>query len=94
MSTTTIRLPDDLRLRLKKAAQRAGTTTHHFILQAIAEKAQQQAAHDEFNDEADARYADILASGKTIAWADMRSYLQGRAAGGKVKKPQARKLAR
>ena len=38
MSTTTIRLPKDLKERLVRAADRAGTTPHGFILEAIAEK--------------------------------------------------------
>ena len=41
MSTTTIRLPQDLKERVARAAQRAGTTAHSFILEAIAEKAEQ-----------------------------------------------------
>src|SRR3546814_4125412 len=39
MSTTTIRLPDELKARIAEAAKRAGTTSHNFILEAIAEKA-------------------------------------------------------
>src|SRR5690606_30325512 len=39
MSTTTIRLPEDLKARVAKAAEAAGTTSHNFILEAIAEKA-------------------------------------------------------
>ena len=39
MSTTTIRLSDDLKERVARAARRAGTTSHNFILEAIAEKA-------------------------------------------------------
>ena len=42
MSTTTIRLPDDLKARLAAAAERAGTTSHNFILQAILEKTEQE----------------------------------------------------
>src|SRR3546814_20149299 len=38
MSTTTIRLPDELKARIAEAAKRAGTTSHNFILEAIAEK--------------------------------------------------------
>ncbi|MBO9875457.1 MULTISPECIES: ribbon-helix-helix protein, CopG family [Xanthomonas] len=40
MSTTTIRLPDALKARVAKAAEAAGTTSHNFILEAIAEKAE------------------------------------------------------
>jgi predicted transcriptional regulator len=41
MSTTTIRLPDELKARVALAAEQAGTTAHQFILQAIAEKTAQ-----------------------------------------------------
>ena len=34
MSTTTIRLPEDLKVRVGAAAKHAGTTAHAFILEA------------------------------------------------------------
>lgn len=40
-----------------------------------------------------ARYADIVATGKTIGWDDMRAYLKSRIAGQAVKWPQARKFS-
>ena len=76
MSTTTIRMPDELKARVTAAAQKAGTTAHNFILQAIAEKAQQEELYSEFNEQAERRYAAILATGKTIPWNEMRSYLE------------------
>ena len=39
MSTTTIRLPENLKARVARAAERSGTSAHSFILEAIAEKA-------------------------------------------------------
>jgi predicted transcriptional regulator len=94
MSTTTIRLPEELKARVAAAAQRAGTTAHSFILEAIAEKADQEERRAEFQDVAEHRYAQIVASGKTIPWARMRRYLEDRVAGKKPKRPTARKLAR
>jgi Ribbon-helix-helix protein, copG family. len=94
MSTTTIRLPDDLKARIAAAAERAGTTSHNFILQAIAEKTEQEERRADFNEEADRRYAEIVASGKTIPWETMRTYLEARASGKKPARPKARKLAR
>ncbi len=76
MSTTTIRMPDELKARVTAAAEKAGTTAHNFILQAIVEKAQQQELYSEFNEEAERRYAAILATGKTIPWSEMRTYLE------------------
>ena len=94
MSTTTIRLSEDLRARLKDAAQRAGTTPHNFILEAIAEKTEQAERRSNFDETANQRYAKIVATGKTIPWGEMRSYLEGRAQGRKVARPTAKKLAR
>ncbi|MBI3937042.1 MAG: ribbon-helix-helix protein, CopG family, partial [Betaproteobacteria bacterium] len=42
MSTTTIRLPQDLKERVARAAKRTGATAHGFILEAIREKAEQE----------------------------------------------------
>jgi len=94
MSTTTIRLPEDLKTRVAAAAKRSGTTAHSFILDAIAEKAEQEERRADFNDIAEQRYARIVASGKTIAWSEMRNYLEHRLAGKTPKRPVARKLAR
>ncbi|MBB3857161.1 hypothetical protein FHY29_002534 [Xanthomonas arboricola] len=43
---------------------------------------------------AEQRDAGIVASAKTIAWDDMRGYLEKRMAGEPAKRPTARKLAR
>lgn len=94
MSTTTIRLPEDLKVRLKGAAERAGTTAHSFILDAIAEKTEQAERRADFEDTANSRYAKIISSGKTIPWNEMRRYLDARVQGKKVARPSARKLAR
>ena len=94
MPTTTIRLPEDLKDRVAAAAKRAGTTAHAFILDAIAQKADEAERRAEFDDVADRRYEEIVASGKTITWREMRGYLERRLAGDKPRRPRARKLAR
>lgn len=94
MSTTTIRLPKDLKSRVAAAAAHAGMTPHGFIVEAIAEKADRAAHAAEFARTADERYDRIVATGATIPWEKMRTYLEGRARGTAVPKPKARKLAR
>jgi predicted transcriptional regulator len=91
-STTTIRLPDELKSRVAAAAERSGTTAHNFILEAIAEKADQEERRSNFNDVAEQRYANIVASGKTIPWDQMRGYLEDRLAEKKASRPTAKKL--
>jgi predicted transcriptional regulator len=91
MSTTTIRLPDELKARVASAAERAGKTTHSFILEAIAEKAELEELRAGLDEEADARFAKIVSTGETIPWTEMRQYLTDRAAGKQVPRPVATK---
>jgi predicted DNA-binding protein len=94
MATTTIRIPNDLKARIAAAAERAGKTSHSFILEAIAEKAEQDERRSDFDDVAERRLSDIVASGKTIPWGEMRTYLEDRFAGKAARRPVAKKLAR
>jgi predicted transcriptional regulator len=64
-------MPEDLKARIASAAERAGKTTHSFILEAIAEKAEREELRADFDAEADARFAKIVSSGETIPWSDM-----------------------
>jgi predicted transcriptional regulator len=94
MSTTTIRLPEDLKSRVGAAAKRAGTSTHSFILDAIAQKTAQDDLRADFDAQAEERYARIASSGNTIPWQEMRGYLEERIAGNTPTRPRPRKLAR
>ncbi|MBU3747850.1 MAG: ribbon-helix-helix protein, CopG family, partial [Burkholderiaceae bacterium] len=49
MTTTTIRLPEDLKARVATVAKRSGMTAHGFILEAIAEKTQQAELRADFD---------------------------------------------
>jgi len=91
MATTTIRLPEELKARIASAAERAGQTTHSFILEAIAEKAELEEQRANFDAEADARFAKIIEAGKTIPWTEMRRYLEDRVADRQAQRPVAKK---
>lgn len=93
MSTTTIRLSEEMKARIARAAERAGTTPHNFILQAIAEKTGEEERRAEFHAEAERRFADMMTTGKAIPWEEMRDYLLQRAAGQKPPRPIAKKMA-
>jgi predicted transcriptional regulator len=93
MSTTTIRLPADLKARVTAAARQTGTTAHGFMLAAIAEKTEDAELRSAFVAEAEARFAQVAQSGRTIPWEALRRYLEERAAGKDPRRPSARKLA-
>lgn len=94
MPTTTIRLPDESKSRIARAAKRAGTTSHNFILEAIAEKAEMAEQRNDFIATAEARYTSIVESGKAIPWKDMQRHLVDRMAGKKSPRPAATKITR
>ena len=94
MSTTTIRLTDELKARVAAAAKRAGTTSHNFILEAIAERADSAERQADFYAEAARRYERIVETGETIPWDEFREYLMDRIHGKVTQRPVARKLAK
>jgi predicted transcriptional regulator len=94
MTTTTIRMPPDLKARVVAAARKSGQSAHCFIVEAIAEKAEDAERQSELHELADKRFEAIAAQGKTIPWSEMRSYLEQRVEGKKPRRPAPRKLAR
>ena len=90
MRTTTIRLEDALKARVLAAAERAGTTAHAFMLDAIAHTVEQHEVDSAFDALADQRWAQVQSSGKTVAWDQAKAYLTARAQGAPVRKPAAR----
>ena len=94
MSTTTIRIDDELKSRIASAAQLAGKTPHAFIVDAIALTVEQAELEAMFDRIADERWAALLARGKSVAWSDAKDWLNARARGERPRRPTARKLAR
>jgi predicted transcriptional regulator len=92
MTTTTIRLEEDLKTRVAAAAEKAGKTAHAFILDAISQTVEQAELDEAFHRVADERWAKVLSTGKTVAWNDAQAYLQARARGERPRKPAARRL--
>lgn len=89
-TTTTIRIEDNLKVRIAAAADRAGKTAHAFILDAIAQTVEQVELDNEFHEVADERWKGILASGQTVSWEDTKAYLAAKARGESPSRPVAR----
>jgi predicted transcriptional regulator len=87
MSTTTIRIPDELKARLSRIAEQQGISTHGLILDAIAEKADAMEQRQSFYAEAEVRYAEVIRSGLAVTWEDMNEYLDARMAGKSAPRP-------
>ena len=94
MSTTTIRIEDDLKARIAAAAERAGKSAHAYIVDAVAQSVEQAELDEEFHRVADARWAKLLVTGKTVSWHEATAYLAARSRGERPRKPPARRPAR
>jgi len=94
MTTTTIRIEDDLKARVVAAAERAGKTAHAFMLDAIAQTVEQAELDEAFHRVAEQRWANVLATGKTVPWDDAKACLEARSRGERPRKPVPRKLGR
>lgn len=81
-------------MRINRAAERAGTSARSFILEAIVEKVEHNERRAEFEDTADRRYAQIVESGKTVPWSDVRRNIERRLTREKVTRPKPRARGR
>ncbi|MDZ7653742.1 MAG: CopG family transcriptional regulator [Burkholderiaceae bacterium] len=93
MSTTTIRLDEDLKARVTAAAERAGKTPHAFLLDVIQHGVAQDEQRLALHEEAARRWKKVLRSGETVSWGETRDYLTERAAGKVAARTRPRKSA-
>ena len=92
MSTTTIRLPEDLKSRIERLAASRGNTVHAFMVEAIAEAANQMERRDAFHAEAQRRFKKMLRTGEYLTHEDLRDYGMALARGERPVRPPARKM--
>jgi len=91
MSTTTLRLPPDLRDRVSKLAEQSGKTSHSFMLEAIAERVANEELRRGFLNDGNVRLANMLDAGIGIEWTEMREYLRHRTAETVAAPPKVKK---
>lgn len=92
MTTTTIRIDDELKTRLAAAAMRAGKTSHAFILDAISQTVEQAEQEDAFQRLAELRWAKIASTGDTVPWDNAKAWLEARSRGERPPAPVAHKV--
>ena len=91
MTTTTLRIEDALKTRVAAAAARAGKTAHAFMLDAIARTVEQAERDEAFHDVADARWENLVATGRTVPLHDAEAWLAARLRGERPARPAPRK---
>jgi predicted transcriptional regulator len=92
MSTTTIRLPADLKARIDRLSAARGSTAHAFMLEAINEVADRLESHQDFVDEAERRLKKMARTGEYLNMDDIRDYAQALARGEQPARPTPRSM--
>lgn len=80
MSTTSLKLSDELKLRASMAAKELGISTHAFMVGAIRQAADAVEQQAQFVAQAQAARADLLQSGAGHDANEVRAYLRARLA--------------
>lgn len=90
MSTTSLKLPEDVKELALAAAKQQGVTPHAFMVDAIRAAAANAQKRAQFvADAIDSREA-AMKSGKGYAAEDVHAYLRARAQGKSMPKPRAK----
>ncbi|HEY0587686.1 MAG TPA: CopG family transcriptional regulator [Pseudoduganella sp.] len=78
MSTTSLKLPEDLKERAASAAQDLGVSTHAFMVEAIRQATEQTEIRAKFVEAALTARAEMLESGTGYEAHEVRAYLRQR----------------
>lgn len=90
MSTTSLKLSDELKQRAVAAAEKKGVSPHAFMVDAIEQAASAAERRAGFVNEALAAREQALKSGKGYDTRQVHAYLRERIAGRKSPKPKVR----
>lgn len=90
MSTTSLKLSDELKQRAIAAAGRKGVSPHAFMVQAIEQAAAAAETRAGFVSEALEAREQMLKTGKGYDAGEVHAYLKARISGKKPAKPKAR----
>lgn len=92
MTTTSLKLPDDLKENIHRIAAQCQTSPHAFMLQTLESEVQRRTQRAAFLAEAQAAAAEIDTGGSVYALADVHVWVKAkigsRATGQKVKDPK------
>lgn len=87
MTTTSLKLPDELKQRAVSAAQELGVSPHAFMVGAIRQAAQAVEQRSSFVAQAREARADMLQEGMGHDADDVRAYLRRRLDEGQASRP-------
>lgn len=88
MTTTSIKLPPELKARIARLAKKSGRSPHSLILEAVERHASAEERLEEFVGQALAADADIERTGAVFRSEDVHAWIGRLAAGRKASRPK------
>lgn len=89
MSTTSLKLPDELKQRAVSAAEKQGVSPHAFMVHAIELAAAAAERRASFVTDALVAREQMLKTGKGFGASEVHAYLKSRIAGKQIARPKA-----
>lgn len=93
MSTTTVRLPEELKSRIDRLAAADGKTAHAFMVDALARAAELRERQLAFDAEAQQRWEEFQRTGLHYTTDDMRAYAKALVLDPSAPAPKPRKMS-
>jgi predicted transcriptional regulator len=90
MTTTSLKLPEDLKKRATNAAHELGVSPHAFMVAAIEQAAKSTEQRVRFIADAKAAKEEMMQTGKGYDADDVHAFLKAKVAGKRSSKPKAR----
>ena len=88
VAATSIKMPSRLKMRIERLAKRSGETSHAFMLRALEGQVEAVERYHVFLRDGIRADEAMLRSGLGYAADDVRSYLQSKVAGRRVRRPR------
>jgi predicted transcriptional regulator len=88
VTTTSLKLPDELKARIASIAQLIGKAPHAFMIEAIENQARLAEMRQSFLYDAIASAEDVDAGGALYAMEDLQKFLTARTASKAAKRPK------
>jgi predicted transcriptional regulator len=88
-TSTTLKLPEELKFRIASVALASGRTPHAFMVEALDTQARLAEQRQAFINDALVSAAEVDAGGALYAMQDVREYILARSAGKAAKRPKA-----
>ncbi len=94
MAATSLKLPDDLKQRIARLVEGSGRTAHSFMVDAILQAAEREDLRRRFGQEAVLSEKEASDTGPVYEAAEVFSYLERRAVGGRARRPRQKSWRR